>query len=151
YGSQPRSRPGGLSSYRRSAVADGFLNCPLCNSPDLFVIRWPDARCLACGGRYQLVGPVETSAMLEAAARADKLQEDGDWQGALTWHRDPRRDRAAAGEGAGRGRGGGGALIATGDPREQTAKTPAQHERHADRQNPNLNKWRCESLGRLKI
>ena len=25
--------------------------------------------------------------MLEAAARADKLQEDGDWQGALTWHR----------------------------------------------------------------
>jgi hypothetical protein len=26
-------------------------------------------------------------AMLEAAARADKLQEDGDWQGALTWHR----------------------------------------------------------------
>ena len=26
-------------------------------------------------------------AMLEAAGRADKLQEDGDWQGALTWHR----------------------------------------------------------------
>jgi hypothetical protein len=26
-------------------------------------------------------------AMLEAAARADQLQEEGDWQGALTWHR----------------------------------------------------------------
>jgi hypothetical protein len=25
-------------------------------------------------------------AMLEAAARADQLQEEGDWQGALTWH-----------------------------------------------------------------
>jgi hypothetical protein len=26
-------------------------------------------------------------AMLEAAARADQLQEEGDWQRALTWHR----------------------------------------------------------------
>lgn len=26
-------------------------------------------------------------AMLEAAARADQLQEDGDWLGAVTWHR----------------------------------------------------------------
>jgi hypothetical protein len=26
-------------------------------------------------------------AQLEAAARADQLQEDGDWQGAVTWHR----------------------------------------------------------------
>jgi hypothetical protein len=26
-------------------------------------------------------------AMLEAAARADQLQEDGDWQGAVVWHR----------------------------------------------------------------
>jgi len=26
-------------------------------------------------------------AMLEAAARADQLLEDGDWQSALTWHR----------------------------------------------------------------
>jgi hypothetical protein len=26
-------------------------------------------------------------AMLEAAARADQLLEDGDWQGAATWHR----------------------------------------------------------------
>ena len=25
--------------------------------------------------------------MLEAAARADQLLEDGDWQGAATWHR----------------------------------------------------------------
>ena len=25
--------------------------------------------------------------MLEAAQRADQLQEDGDWQGAITWHR----------------------------------------------------------------
>jgi hypothetical protein len=28
-------------------------------------------------------------AMLEAAARADQLQEEGDWQSALTWHRIP--------------------------------------------------------------
>jgi hypothetical protein len=26
-------------------------------------------------------------AMIEAAARADQLLEDGDWQGAATWHR----------------------------------------------------------------
>jgi len=26
-------------------------------------------------------------AMLEAAARADQLLEDGDWQAAATWHR----------------------------------------------------------------
>jgi hypothetical protein len=26
-------------------------------------------------------------AMLEAAERADQLQEDGDWQAAITWHR----------------------------------------------------------------
>ena len=26
-------------------------------------------------------------AMLEAASRAEQLEEDGDWQGALTWHR----------------------------------------------------------------
>ena len=26
-------------------------------------------------------------AQLEAAARADQLQEDGGWQGAVTWHR----------------------------------------------------------------
>ena len=26
-------------------------------------------------------------AMLEAAARADQLQDDGDWQGAVIWHR----------------------------------------------------------------
>jgi hypothetical protein len=26
-------------------------------------------------------------AQLEAAGRADQLQEDGDWQGAVTWHR----------------------------------------------------------------
>jgi len=26
-------------------------------------------------------------ALLEAAARADQLLEDGDWQGAATWHR----------------------------------------------------------------
>jgi Family of unknown function (DUF6961) len=26
-------------------------------------------------------------ATLEAAARADQLQEDGDWQGAVIWHR----------------------------------------------------------------
>jgi hypothetical protein len=25
--------------------------------------------------------------MLEAAQRADQLQEDGDWQRAVTWHR----------------------------------------------------------------
>ena len=25
--------------------------------------------------------------MLEAAQRADQLQEDGDWQGAVSWHR----------------------------------------------------------------
>jgi hypothetical protein len=25
--------------------------------------------------------------MLEASQRADQLQEDGDWQGAVTWHR----------------------------------------------------------------
>jgi hypothetical protein len=25
-------------------------------------------------------------AMLEAAARADQLREDGDWHGAATWH-----------------------------------------------------------------
>ena len=25
-------------------------------------------------------------AMLEAVARADQLQEDGDWQGAAAWH-----------------------------------------------------------------
>jgi hypothetical protein len=25
-------------------------------------------------------------AMLEAAERADQLQEDGDWQAAITWH-----------------------------------------------------------------
>ena len=28
-------------------------------------------------------------ALLEAAARADQLQEDGDWQGALIWQRIP--------------------------------------------------------------
>jgi hypothetical protein len=43
-------------------------------------------------------------AMLEAAARADQLQEDGDWQGRAHLASDPGRDRAAAGEGAG-GRG----------------------------------------------
>jgi len=26
-------------------------------------------------------------AMLEAAERADQLQEDGDWQATITWHR----------------------------------------------------------------
>ena len=26
-------------------------------------------------------------AMLEATQRADKLQEEGDWQGAVQWHR----------------------------------------------------------------
>ncbi len=26
-------------------------------------------------------------ALLEAAARADPLQEEGDWQGAVKWHR----------------------------------------------------------------
>jgi hypothetical protein len=26
-------------------------------------------------------------AIIEAAQRADQLQEDGDWQGAITWHR----------------------------------------------------------------
>jgi hypothetical protein len=26
-------------------------------------------------------------ALLEAAARADRLQEEGDWRGAVKWHR----------------------------------------------------------------
>ena len=29
----------------------------------------------------------KADAMLEAGARADQLLEDGDWQGAATWHR----------------------------------------------------------------
>jgi hypothetical protein len=36
-------------------------------------------------------------AMLEAAERADQLLEEGDMAGAETWHRNPERDRAAAG------------------------------------------------------
>jgi hypothetical protein len=34
-----------------------------------------------------LVKRYGADAQLEAAARADQLQEDGDWQGAITWHR----------------------------------------------------------------
>jgi len=34
-----------------------------------------------------MVKRYKEDAMLEAAARADQLQEDGDWQGALVWHR----------------------------------------------------------------
>jgi len=34
-----------------------------------------------------MVKSFSEDALLEAAARADQLQEDGDWPGALTWHR----------------------------------------------------------------
>jgi hypothetical protein len=34
-----------------------------------------------------LVKRYKEDAMLEAANRADQLQEDGDWQCAVTWHR----------------------------------------------------------------
>jgi hypothetical protein len=45
-------------------------------------------------------------AMLEAAARADQLLEDGDWQAGRDPAPHPGRDRAATVEGAGVGRGG---------------------------------------------
>jgi len=34
-----------------------------------------------------MVRRYKDDAMLEAAARADQLQEDDDWQGAIVWHR----------------------------------------------------------------
>ena len=34
-----------------------------------------------------MVRRYKADAMLEAAARADQLLEEGDWQGAPTWHR----------------------------------------------------------------
>jgi hypothetical protein len=34
-----------------------------------------------------MVKRYKADGMLGAAARADQLQEDGDWQGALVWHR----------------------------------------------------------------
>jgi len=50
--------------------------------PSPAVIRRP-----TCGAPHGHREALRRDAMFEAAARADQLLEDGDWQAAATWHR----------------------------------------------------------------
>lgn len=47
------------------------------------------------GAALAMIGRYPADAMLEASARADQMLEDGDWQGAATWHHIRTRSSAS--------------------------------------------------------